>query len=74
MLADCLVGAIKLKKPLIIILVMLLGLYPVVELTRMIWTNGIAYFPELRLVFMVETIIMWDLYLAIIPVLRGALK
>ena len=56
------------------ILVMLLGLYPIVELTRVIWTNGIVKFPELETLFVAETVIMWFFYLGIMPVLWWALS
>jgi len=47
---------------------MLLGLYPVVELTRVIIVGGTYYFPEMRFKFATEITVMWVLYLAIIPV------
>lgn len=49
-------------------LIMLLGLYPIAELTRVILISGYAYYPNMNVQFIVEIIIMWLLYLAIIPV------
>jgi hypothetical protein len=49
-------------------LVMLMGLYPIVELTRVIIVNGQYYFPEMSAQFNAEVAIMWVLYLGIIPV------
>jgi len=49
-------------------LVMLLGLYPIVELTRVIIISGEYYFPEMGGQFAAEIAIMWTLYLLIIPV------
>jgi hypothetical protein len=49
-------------------LVMLLGLYPVAELTRVIIVSGTYYFPEMHGQFAVEIALMWILYLSIIPV------
>jgi uncharacterized membrane protein len=49
-------------------LVMLLGLYPIVELTRVIIVSGEFYFPEMKGQFAAEIAIMWILYLAIVPV------
>jgi len=48
---------------------MLLGLYPVAELTRVIIINGIRFFPEMTGQFMAEIVLMWVLYLLIIPLL-----
>jgi len=56
-------------KVLIIALVMGLGLYPVAELTRVIWTISFAYEPGRLTTWIVETAIMWLLYLSIIPVM-----
>jgi uncharacterized membrane protein len=47
---------------------MLLGLYPIVELTRVIVVSGEHYFPEMGGQFAAEIAIMWTLYLLIIPV------
>lgn len=49
-------------------LIMLLGLYPIIELTRVIVISGEAYFPEMKGQFAAEIAIMWTLYLSIIPV------
>jgi hypothetical protein len=51
-----------------LILVMLLGLYPIIELTRIIIVSGEFYFPEMKGQFAAEITIMWALYLAIVPV------
>jgi hypothetical protein len=47
---------------------MLLGLYPIIELTRVIIVSGRYYFPDMDAQFFAEVAIMWLLYLAIIPV------
>lgn len=49
-------------------LIMLLGLYPIIELTRIIILNGWTIWPEMKGCFWTEIAIMWTLYLAIIPV------
>lgn len=49
-------------------LVMLLGLYPIVELTRVIIVSGQFYFPEMKGQFAAEIAVMWVLYLSIVPV------
>ncbi len=49
-------------------LVMLLGLYPIAELTRVIIVSGEFYFPEMKGQFAAEIAIMWILYLSIVPV------
>jgi|WetSurMetagenome_2_1015567.scaffolds.fasta_scaffold653809_2 hypothetical protein len=49
-------------------LVMLLGLYPIAELTRVIVVSGDFYFPEMKGQFTFEIAIMWILYVSIIPV------
>ncbi len=49
-------------------LIMLLGLYPIIELTRVIIISGEAYFPEMKGQFAAEIAIMWILYLSIVPV------
>jgi len=49
-------------------LVMLLGLYPIVELTRVIIVSGQFYFPEMKGQFAAEIAVMWILYLSIVPV------
>ena len=51
-----------------LVLVMLLGLYPIVELTRVIVVSGVYYFPEMKGQFAAEVGIMWILYLMIVPV------
>lgn len=51
-----------------LILVMLLGLYPIAELTRVIVVSGTYYFPDMDGQFIAEITIMWFLYLLIIPV------
>ncbi len=51
-----------------LILVMLLGLYPIIELTRVIIVSGRYYFPDMDAQFFAEVAIMWLLYLSIIPV------
>lgn len=55
-------------KYLVLILVMLLGLYPIIELTRVIIVSGEIYFPEMTGQFVAEIAIMWTLYLSIAPV------
>ena len=61
-------------KGLFIALVMFLGAYPIIELTRMI----IFYWRHIDTGFVGvgigEIIIMWILYLSIIPILRWRLK
>ncbi len=47
---------------------MLLGLYPITELTRIIIVSGEFYFPEMKGQFAAEIAIMWILYLSIVPV------
>jgi hypothetical protein len=49
-------------------LVMLLGLYPIAELTRVIVVSGTYYFPDMKGQFAAEIIVMWLLYLMIAPV------
>ncbi len=55
-------------KYLVLALVMLLGLYPITELTRVIIVSGEYYFPEMKGQFAAEIAIMWILYLSIVPV------
>jgi flagellar biosynthesis/type III secretory pathway M-ring protein FliF/YscJ len=55
-------------KYLVLTLVMLLGLYPIAELTRVIVVSGEYYFPDMKGQFIAEIAIMWALYLAIVPV------
>ncbi len=55
-------------KYLVLSLVMLLGLYPITELTRVIIVSGEYYFPEMKGQFAAEIAIMWILYLSIVPV------
>ena len=61
-------------KGLIIALVMCLGLYPVAELTRVVWTISYAYDPDRLSTWVAETIIMWILYLLIIPIMHFAIR
>ena len=49
-------------------LVMLLGLYPIAELTRVILVSGMFYFPEMQGQLYAEVAVMWILYLSIVPV------
>lgn len=49
-------------------LVMLLGLYPIAELTRVIIVSGEFYFPNMKGQFVAEIAVMWILYLSIAPV------
>jgi hypothetical protein len=51
-----------------LVLVMLLGLYPIAELTRVIIVSGTFYFPDMNGQFTAEIAIMWTLYLCIIPI------
>ena len=60
-------------KALTIALVMCLGLYPAVELTRVIWSISYVYDPGRLTTWVAETIIIWVLYLSIIPVLTFSL-
>jgi len=53
---------------LVLALILLLGLYPIIELTRVILISGEYYFPEMGTQFAAEIAIMWFLYLLIIPV------
>ncbi len=55
------------RKILILLIILILGLYPIVELTRVIIING-SLFPDLKEQFIWEVIIMWILYLLIIPI------
>jgi hypothetical protein len=55
-------------KYLALFLVMLLGLYPIAELTRVILISGEFYFPHMKGQFGAEIAIMWTLYFSIIPV------
>jgi len=54
---------------LIITLVMCLGFYPAAELTRIIWSVSFAYDPGRLATWIAETVIIWVLYLLIIPVM-----
>ena len=54
-------------KTLVGALIMCLGLYPAAELTRVIWTISFVYDPERLTTWVTETVIIWLLYLAIIP-------
>jgi hypothetical protein len=49
-------------------LIMLLALYPIIELTRVIVVSGQFYFPQMEGQFWVEIAFMWTMYLSIIPV------
>ena len=51
-----------------LVLVMLLGLYPIAELTRIIVVGGEYYFPNMKGQFGAEVALMWVLYLSIVPV------
>ena len=53
---------------MLVLLVMCLALYPIAELTRVIWTISYAYDPDRLATWIAETVIMWIMYLAIIPV------
>jgi hypothetical protein len=55
-------------KYLTLLLIMLLALYPIVELTRVILVSGLIYFPDMADHFAAEIAIMWTFYLSIIPV------
>ncbi len=50
-----------------LLLIMLLVLYPTIELSRMILINGWSLFPELKYSFVMELVIIWICYFAIIP-------
>lgn len=49
-------------------LIMLLGLYPIAELTRVIVVSGVFYFPDMTGQLYAEVAVMWVMYLSIIPV------
>jgi hypothetical protein len=49
-------------------LVLLLGLYPIAELTRVIRDDKEFYYPHMETQFTIEMVSMWVLYLCIIPV------
>ena len=63
-----LAGDRGLIKYLSLLLIMLLGLYPIVELTRVIVVSGTYYFPDMDAQFTLEIVLMWILYLSIVPV------
>jgi hypothetical protein len=46
---------------------MLLGLYPIAELTRVIVVSGNYYFPQMHGEFAGEIVFMWTFYLCIVP-------
>jgi hypothetical protein len=48
--------------------IMILGSYPVIELTRVIVVSGTYYFPDMKGWFALEIAAMWIFYLSIIPV------
>lgn len=56
------------------LLIIILTLYPIAELTRILWTQSIYYHPRLFSTFAFETAFMWTLYLCVIPVLLWRLK
>ncbi len=51
-----------------LILIMLLTLYPAVELTRVIVVAGPLYFPQMQGKFVYEIVTLWVMYLLMIPV------
>ena len=57
----------KCVKLLVGSLIMCLGLYPAAELTRVIWVISYAYDPSRLATWIAETVVIWLLYLAIIP-------
>ena len=57
----------KCMKYILLGLIMALGAYPIIELTRVIGSAGKYYYPEMGGQFLAEIVIMWSLYLAIIP-------
>jgi hypothetical protein len=59
------------KKYLLLLILMLLGLYPIAELTQLILVSGVYYYPELKGQFVGEIVVMWALYAAVIPVFLG---
>ena len=59
----------KVTPALFISLVMCLGLYPLAELTRVIWTISFVYDPSRLATWIAETVFMWLLYLSIVPVM-----
>jgi hypothetical protein len=56
-------------KILVTALVMCLGLYPAAELTRVIWSISFPYEPGKIVIWIVETLSIWVMYLSIIPVM-----
>ena len=58
---------------MIILLVMVLGFYPVFELTRIIVVDGMRIYPDKLPQFIFEIVFMWVFYLGIIPLLYHAL-
>jgi hypothetical protein len=66
---DCRGGVLKKKaRYFTLTIVMLLGLYPICELTKTILVGGLHYYPELSWQFAIELTLMWTMYLSIIPV------
>ena len=62
-------GKSRILKILIIAVVMALSLYPIAELTRVIWTISYVHYPSRLMIWIAETAIMWMLYLSMIPVM-----
>ena len=58
---------------MVIFLVMVLCLYPIVELTRIIVVDGMRLYPDKLPHFIFELAFMWVFYLGIIPILYHAL-
>lgn len=61
-------GILTMHKGLTLSLIMSGGLYPTVELTRVILVSGTYYYPGMTHYFYLEIAGMWIFYLAIIPV------
>jgi len=52
---------------LVLLAIMLCGLYPIAELTRIILVAWEWYYPAMGGEFLRELIIMWGMYIGIIP-------
>lgn len=60
---------------LLILIVMLLNLYPAVEMTRVILFSGTHYYPALMLMeYRIEIALIWTCWLLTIPALIGIFR
>lgn len=53
---------------LFLLFVMLVNLYPALELTRVIVLGGMKYYPFMINNFRLEIVTLWALYLSVIPI------